>query len=218
MSVLHEDPRHTALLVVDPYNDWLAAEGKLWPRIRHVADRVNLVGNLAGLIEATRSAGGHVVYVPHRRWEPGDYEDWAYPNPTQNLMRTVQAFARGSWGGQWHPDLAPREGDVVAKEHWAQSGFANTDLDFHLHQRGVRRVVVIGLLANTCVEATARAAMELAYHVTLVDDATATFTAEMMHAAHTLNGPTYAHQIVTTEQAMVGLDARTAPQTAPVKS
>lgn len=198
MSVLDEDPTHTSLLVVDPYNDWLAAEGKLWPRIAGVAEKVGLVSNLAALIEASRTADAHVVYVPHRRWEPGDYEDWAFPNPTQKLMHNIQAFTRGSWGGQWHSNLVPCAGDVVAKEHWAQNGFANTDLDFQLRQRGITRVVVTGLLANTCVEATARAAMELGYHVTLVADATATFTAEMMHAAHKLNGATYAHHITTT--------------------
>ncbi|MGJ6124884.1 isochorismatase family cysteine hydrolase [Mycolicibacterium sp. Y3] len=207
MSVLQVDPAHTALLVVDPYNDWLALEGKLWPRISEIAQQIDLLKNLSALIGAARSVGAPVVYVPHRRWEPGDYEDWVYPNPTQNLMRAVQAFTRGSWGGQWHPDLAPCDGEVVAKEHWAQNGFANTDLDFQLRQRSIGRVLVTGLLANTCVEATARAAMELGYHVTLITDATATFAVEMMDAAHALNGPTYAHQITTTADALAGAAA-----------
>jgi len=59
-------------------------------------------------------------------------------------------------------------------------------------------VIVMGLLANTCIESTARFAMELGYHVTLVRDATAAFSPEMMHAAHELNGPTFAHSIVDT--------------------
>ena len=42
--------------------------------------------------------------------------------------------------------------------------------------------------------------MELGYHVTLVKDATAAFTREMMHAAHELNGPTFAHAILTTKE------------------
>ncbi|MCY1462913.1 hypothetical protein D9M71_807390 [compost metagenome] len=41
--------------------------------------------------------------------------------------------------------------------------------------------------------------MELGYHVTLVRDATAAFSKEMMHAAHELNGPTFAHSIVDTD-------------------
>jgi nicotinamidase-related amidase len=39
--------------------------------------------------------------------------------------------------------------------------------------------------------------MELGYRVTLVKDATAAVSQEAMHAAHTINGPTFAHAIVT---------------------
>jgi nicotinamidase-related amidase len=100
---------------------------------------------------------------------------------------------------------------VIITEHWAQSGFANTDLDMQLKQRGITHVVLVGVLANTCVESTGRFAMELGYHVTLVRDATAAFSAEMMHAAHELNGPTFAHAIVTTSELVDALSAQHAP-------
>jgi nicotinamidase-related amidase len=100
----------------------------------------------------------------------------------------------------------PREGDIIVKEHWAQSGFANTDLDQQLKQHGVEKVILIGLVANTCIESTGRFAMELGYHVTLVTDATAAYSLEMMHAAHKLNGPTYAHAILTTAELMASLN------------
>ncbi|PMZ30115.1 isochorismatase, partial [Pseudomonas sp. GW247-3R2A] len=79
----------------------------------------------------------------------------------------------GTWGGEWHPDFQPQAGDVIVKEHWGGSGFANTDLDYLLKQHGINKVVVVGMLANTCIESTARFAAELGYHVTLVRDATA---------------------------------------------
>jgi nicotinamidase-related amidase len=40
--------------------------------------------------------------------------------------------------------------------------------------------------------------MELGYHVTLVKDATAAFSQEAMHAALEINGPAFAHAILTT--------------------
>jgi len=43
-------------------------------------------------------------------------------------------------------------------------------------QHGVRRIIVIGLVANTCIEATGRFGMELGYHVTLIEDAAAAFS------------------------------------------
>jgi nicotinamidase-related amidase len=94
---------------------------------------------------------------------------------------------------------------IQISEHWAQSGFANTDLDFQLKQHGVTHVVTVGLLANTCIESTSRFAMELGYHVTLVRDATAAFSHEFMDAAHDLNGPTFAHAILTTPELLAAL-------------
>jgi nicotinamidase-related amidase len=116
-----------------------------------------------------------------------------------------QSFTRGEWGSECHPDFTPREGGIVVKEHWAQSGSANTDLDQQLRQHGIAHVIVVGLLANTCIESTSRYAMEIGYYVTLVRDATAAFTMDMMHAAHVLNGPTYAHAILNTRKLLKAL-------------
>lgn len=194
------EQQSTALLLVDPYNDFLSEGGRIWPRVQAIAEQVGLIENLKSITRAARSAGVRVFVVPHRRWEPGDYESWRHPNPTQRAIMQRHSFARGEWGGEWHRDFAPQPGDIVVKEHWAQSGFANTDLDQQLKQHGISHVILVGLLANTCIESTGRYAMELGYHVTLVRDATAAFTSEMMHAAHVLNGPTYAHAIVDTRE------------------
>ena len=121
--------------------------------------------------------------------------------------RQSLVFEKGAWGGEWHPDFAPQPGDVVVTEHWNSSGFANTDLDYRLKQREVTHVILIGMIANTCIEATGRFASELGYHVTLVRDATAAFSDEGVHAAHELNGPTYAHAIVTSDEVVKALGA-----------
>ena len=61
------------------------------------------------------------------------------------------------------------------------------------------------MIANTCIEATGRIGMELGYHVTLVRDATSAFTREAMHAALNIDGPTYAHAILTTTELLAAL-------------
>jgi nicotinamidase-related amidase len=190
----------TALLLVDPYNDFLSEGGILFPRIKGVADEVGLMDNLRKIMSVVRAIGIQVFIVPHRRWQPGDYEDWRHPNPTQQLIQEIHLFAKDSWGGEWHPEFAPQGHDVVVHEHWGQSGFPNTDLDMQLKQHGISHVVLVGLLANSCIESTGRYAMELGYHVTLVRDATAAFSQEMMRSAHELNGPTFAHSILKTAE------------------
>jgi nicotinamidase-related amidase len=189
-----------ALLFLDPYNDFLSVGGKLWPLVEQVANQVGLHANLKSVLGAVRKAGWPVFVVPHHRSEPGDLDNWQRPTPYQQGAIRHQVFQKGSWGGEWHPEFAPQPGDIVCKEHWNSSGFANTDLDLLLRQRGITHVVMIGLMANTCIETTAKFAAELGYHVTLVRDATAAASHEAMHAAHEINGPTYAHAIVTAQQ------------------
>ena len=161
--------------------------------------------NLRKLLPAARAAGIAVFIVPHHRSHPGDFDNWKHMNPSQIRSRVAGNFALGSWGGEWHPEFGPKSGDVVIHEHWAQSGFANTDLDAQLKQHGIANIILVGMVANTCIESTARFGMELGYHVTLVTDATAGFSPEGMHAAHAINGPTYAHAILDTESLLLQL-------------
>ena len=43
-------------------------------------------------------------------------------------------------------------------------------------------------------------------HVTLVKDATAAFSREAMTVAHEINGPTFAHAILTTDELIAAID------------
>jgi len=73
-------------------------------------------------------------------------------------------------------------------------------LDLLLKKHGIQKLIVIGLIAHTCVEATVRFAAELGYDVTMVRDATADLSDEAMHAALDVNIPSYANAIVTTQE------------------
>jgi nicotinamidase-related amidase len=197
--------QHTALLFIDPYNDFLDENGKIWPKVAEVAGEVSLHENLRKVSQAARAAGLPVFIVPHHRSEPNDFEGWDHPTPYQLRSKQGQVFAKDSWGGEWFPEFAPQPGDTIVKEHWSSSGFANTDLDMLLKQRKISHVILIGLIANTCIEATGRFASELGYHVTLVKDATAAMSHEAMHAAHDLNGPTFAHAILSSTEVLQAL-------------
>jgi ureidoacrylate peracid hydrolase len=97
-------------------------------------------------------------------------------------------------------EFEPQPGDIVAQEHWPSSGFANADLDLQLKTHGIHKLIVIGLIAHTCVEASVRYAAELGYEVTMVKDATADYSDEAMHAALEVNMPNYATAVVTTNE------------------
>ncbi len=207
MTDLSYDPDITGLLVVDPYNDFISEGGKIWPRIQAVAEANNCVPHMEAVLKAARAAKLPVFFAMHHRYREGDYENWKYIAPIQKLAWNRRTFEFGTWGGEFKAEFVPASGEVVASEHWCSSGFANTDLDNQLKRRGIHRLIVIGLIAHTCIEATVRFAAELGYDVTVVKDAVADYTDEMMHAALVINMPNYASAIVTTEEVVAAIAA-----------
>jgi ureidoacrylate peracid hydrolase len=200
MANLKFDKEITALLVIDPYNDFISEEGKLWDRLKTVAEANDCVPHMLQILNEARKAGLRVLYALHHRYRPGDYETWKYIAPVQKAAWVHKSFEYGTWGGEIRSEFAPKPGDIVALEHWCSSGFANTDLDLQLKKHGIHKLIVIGLIAHTCVEATVRFAAELGYEVTMVRDATADYSDQEMHAALEINIPNYASAIVTANE------------------
>ncbi|PWT87056.1 MAG: isochorismatase, partial [Proteobacteria bacterium] len=118
----------TALLVIDPYNDFISEGGKIWPRIRAVAEANQCIPHMLQVLNAARKAKLRVFYAMHHRYRPGDYETWKYIAPVQKAAWAHKSFEYGTWGGEIRPGFEPKPGEIVATEHWCSSGFANTDL------------------------------------------------------------------------------------------
>jgi nicotinamidase-related amidase len=190
----------TGLLVVDPYNDFISDGGKVWPQVREVVEANGCVPDMIQILTAARSAGLRIFFAPHHRWRAGDYETWKYLTPTQEAAARSRVFADGTWGGTFRAEFTPQPGEIVALEHWCSSGFANTDLDLQLKKHGVRHLIVIGLLAHTCIDSTVRYAAELGYDVTLVKDAIGSRSWDEMKATLEVSAPNYARAILSTEE------------------
>src|SRR5437868_769782 len=207
MTNLEFQKEITALLVIDPYNDFISEGGKVWDRLKPVAESNGCVPHMLQVLNAARQAELRIFYALHHRYRPGDYESWKYVAPIQKAAWSRKTFEAGTWGGEIRSEFTPQAGEIVAQEHWCSSGFANTDLDLQLKKHGIHQLIVIGLIAHTCVEATVRFAAELGYEVTMIKDATADYSEEMMHAALELNLPNYANAIVSTEEILRSMSA-----------
>ncbi len=137
----------TALVLIDIQNDYF--EGGRWPvdRMREVA------GNAARLLDRARSNGETVIHVRHEI--PSDEAPF---------------FRPGSPGAEIHPSVAPKEGEPVILKH-RPNGFHETSLRQNLEAAGITDVVICGAMSQMCIDATARAAVDSGYAVTVIEDA-----------------------------------------------
>ncbi len=166
------DPK-AALVVVDVQNDFADPEGSLF--VKGAAGILPLVNSEARL---AREAGALVVYT----------QDW-HPESTQHFAKDggiwpVHCVA-GTWGAQFHPALDV-DGPTIRKGTGGEDGYSgfsmkdpttgetsSTGLEALLRERGIERVVVVGLATDYCVSATAIDAAHLGFGTEVLQDAIA---------------------------------------------
>jgi nicotinamidase-related amidase len=96
MTVASYRSNSTAILLLDPYNDFLSEGGKLWERTKEIAEKVNLLDNLRNIIADARKADVKIFFVPHHRWSEGDYVHWKHATPYQMASSGRKTFAKGT--------------------------------------------------------------------------------------------------------------------------
>ncbi|KAK5127602.1 hypothetical protein LTR85_006942 [Meristemomyces frigidus] len=160
----------TALVLIDVYNDFLHPDGKSTAALSESLTKFNTIEHIQQAMHAARSANIPVYYSLHQQYHDGKYAGFEHWNPMLRSVESSHAFEEGSFGAQILEGLEPdpKNGDTVISKHWNQSSFNNTDLDWLLRQRDVTNVVFAGLVANTCIETTARVANENGYKVTML--------------------------------------------------
>ncbi|GAA5644537.1 MULTISPECIES: cysteine hydrolase family protein [Vibrio] len=82
-------------------------------------------------------------------------------------------FAEGSVNAEFHQDLQPLDTDFVINKA-TPSSFVGTNLDQQLKEKGIKTLIITGLMTHMCVSTTARDAVPMGYEVIIAEDATAT--------------------------------------------
>ncbi|MBC35107.1 MAG: cysteine hydrolase [Bacteroidetes bacterium] len=76
-------------------------------------------------------------------------------------------------GGEIHAVVAPIEGEKVISKNQVNS-FRDTDLQEYLQEHGITELVIVGMQTHMCIEAATRAAADLGYNTTVIEDACTT--------------------------------------------
>lgn len=152
-----------AVIVVDLQNEYLPT-GKL-----PLVGIEDAVATAAGVINAARASGEPVVFVRH---EGADADAPIFTPGTENV--------------EIIPAVQPQEQEPIIVKHYPNS-FRETGLQALLEEQGIAEVVVVGAMSHMCIDATARAAADLGYAVTVVADACA--TRDLEFAGRTVAAP-----------------------------
>lgn len=140
---------NAALVVVDMQNG--IDRATLGRRNNPDAER-----NIETLLAAWRTSGRPVVHVRH-------------------ISRSPESiFWPGQSGAEFQPRFAPLAHEHVVEKN-VPDAFAATGLERWLRVRDIEQVVIVGVITNNSVEATARSAGNLGFSATVVSDAAFTF-------------------------------------------
>lgn len=158
------EAKTTALVVVDLQNFTLAMNTVPIPTSEVLTNNIRLA-------QACRKAGIQVVLIRV------GHEDAKVPHPSPVTDTSFSGFQFGPGAKEIPPELGPEEGDIIVdKYNWG--AFHGTNLDTHLRRRGIRTLIVTGLVTNIGVDTTMRHAQERGYDQVMVSDAVAAMTQE----------------------------------------
>ncbi len=82
-------------------------------------------------------------------------------------------FLPDTEGINFHENVRPIVNEKIIEKHFPNS-FRDTDLNEYLMSRGVRELVVCGMMSHMCIDATVRAASDIGYSCFVAQDACAT--------------------------------------------
>ncbi|QQK80036.1 cysteine hydrolase [Salicibibacter cibi] len=141
----------TALIVVDIQNDYFP-NGKM-----ALSNPDKAAANAAKMIDWFRQNNkDHIFHVQHIA-----------------NSQELGFFLPNTDGAEIHETVQPLDDENIVVKNFPNS-FLQTDLESKLREKGVTKVVVAGMMTHMCIDATVRAAVDLGFETTLIEDACAT--------------------------------------------
>jgi gluconolactonase len=180
-EVLQLDPRRSALIIQDLQNDVIIEGGAFADSGAPAhATAQNVVGNVADLAAACRSAGVPVIHVWYivEQGAAGLKQN----APLFQGVKEANALVRGTWGAAPAEGLEAQDGDHIV-EKMRMNGFYETRLDILLRGLGVDTIIVSGAWTNMSIEHTSRHGADAGYEVVVPSDGTSTTGDEWQNAA-----------------------------------
>ena len=138
-----------ALLLIDIQNDYFPG-GKM-----ELVGMEEVVKKVAELLKTFRTLNKPIFFIKHSSKRP---------NATFFIPETQ--------GIDFHASISPLPEEAVLEKHFPNS-FFQTELLSKLNEKHVTNLTICGAMSHMCIDTTVRAAKELGFTCTLIDDACA---------------------------------------------
>lgn len=182
MPVEKFDLKTTAIVMIDPQNDFLREDGTLWGAVGQNVVENKTREHLKQLFEAADQNGLKVFISPHYYYDHDLH--WKFEAPGERAMHASKSFFRDEMigdkgylnsGADWYEEYKPfiKKDNVIVTSPHKIFGPQTNDLVLQLRKNKIDTVILSGMAANLCVESHLRDLIENGFEVVVVKDATA---------------------------------------------
>ncbi len=139
-----------ALIIIDVQNDYFPGGAM------ELADMETAAGNCRRLLRSFRRQSNPVYHVQHLSVREG-----------------AGFFIPGTPGCEIHSLVQPESNEMLITKHFPNA-FRDTTLEEKLKTADITSLVICGAMSHMCIDTTTRAAFDLGFKCTLIDDACTT--------------------------------------------
>lgn len=160
----------TAVILIGYQNDYFSHDGALHGVIEQSSAQV--LDKTLELINQLEHKAITIISTPI--YFTPDYSELINPIGILKIIQDAGAFKKGTKGSEEIVELDAFSDRLLTVEgKRGLNAFHSTNLQDELDKRGIRRVVLAGVVTSLCIDSTARSAFELGYDVTILSDCTA---------------------------------------------
>lgn len=162
----------TAVVLVGFQNDYFGDDGIVRTILDDPFPMDTVLANTLALLRALADTGVTLIATPIVLCPTAS--EIGMPDGIMKDLRALGAFAEGTVGADAVPEVAALgERIIIVPGKVGFNAFTATGLEDVLRERGIRDVVIAGVLTSLCIDSTGRAAYERGYRVTVLVDCAA---------------------------------------------
>ena len=110
-----------ALVLIDPYNEFLHPSGKLHHKVAKSLKETDTVKHLKELVDGAHAHGIPIFYCFHQQIDAGSYDHWNHMTNAQKDSQKNMVFEANTFGTEIYAGLEPdrKNGDIIVSKHWS---------------------------------------------------------------------------------------------------